>query len=64
MVKGKGGVEVKNITDLMLGKKDTQHLVQDVRAVRGMEQGLSDHHVVLCIVRLVGVWIKRGGGWS
>ena len=33
--------------------------VQDVRAVRGMERGLSDHHVVLCKVRLVGPWIKR-----
>ena len=33
---------------------------QDVRAVRGMGQGISDHHVVLCKVRLVGTWIKRG----
>ena len=33
--------------------------VQDVRAVRGMERGLSDHYVVLCKVRLVGAWIKR-----
>ena len=24
-----------------------------------MEQGLSDHHMVLCKVRLVGAWIKR-----
>ena len=30
-----------------------------MRAVRGMGQGLSDHHVVLCKVRLVRVWIKR-----
>ena len=27
--------------------------------MRGMGQGLSDHHVVLYNVRLVGVWIKR-----
>ena len=33
--------------------------VQDVRAVRGMGRGLSDHHVVLYKVRLVGAWIKR-----
>ena len=24
-----------------------------------MERGLSDHHAVLCKVRLVGTWIKR-----
>ena len=24
-----------------------------------MGQGLSDHHVILCEVRLVGAWIKR-----
>ena len=24
-----------------------------------MGQGISDHHVVLCKVRLVGTWIKR-----
>ena len=30
-----------------------------MRAVRGMGRGLSDHHVVLCKVRLVGAWIKR-----
>ena len=33
--------------------------VQDVRAVRGMECGLSHHHFVLCKVRLVGAWVKR-----
>ena len=26
--------------------------------VRGKERCLSDHHVVLCKVRLVGAWIK------
>ena len=31
----------------------------DVKAVRGMGQGLSDSYVVLCKVRLVGTWIKR-----
>ena len=33
--------------------------VQDVRAVRGMRYSLSDHHVELCKVRLIGAWIKR-----
>ena len=27
--------------------------------VRGMERDISDPHVVLCKVRLVGTWIKR-----
>ena len=30
-----------------------------MKAVRGMGRGISDHHVVLCKVRLVGTWIKR-----
>ena len=33
--------------------------MQDVKSLKGMEQGLSDHHVVLCKVRVVGAWIKR-----
>ena len=33
--------------------------MQDVKAVRGMGRGLSDHHVVLCKVRLVGALIKK-----
>ena len=40
--------------DLVLVKKDMLCYVQDVRTVRRMGQGLSDHHVVLCKVRLVG----------
>ena len=32
--------------------------MQDMRAVRGMECGLSGHHVLVCKVRLVGAWIK------
>ena len=45
--------------DLVLVKKDMLRYVQDMRAVRGMGHGLSDHCIVLCKVRLVGVWIKR-----
>ena len=40
--------------DLVLVKKGMLRDVQVVRAVRGMGRGLSDHHVVLCKVRLVG----------
>ena len=35
--------------------------MQDVRAVRGMGCDPSFHYVVLCKVRMVGVWIKRRG---
>ena len=44
--------EVKSMIDLVQVKKD-------VRAVRGVGRGLSDHHVVLCKVRLVGAWTRR-----
>ena len=45
--------------DLMLVKKYMLHYVQAVRAVRGIGRDLSDYYVVLCKVRLVGIWIKR-----
>ena len=45
--------------DLVLVKRNMLRYVQDVRAVRGMARGLSDHHVVLCKVKLVEEWIKR-----
>ena len=45
--------------DLMLMKKDMVWFVQDVRAVRGLEHGISDHHIVLCKGSLVGTGIKR-----
>ena len=45
--------------DLVLMKKDMLRFGQDVRAVRGMGRNISDHHVVLCKVRLMGTWIKR-----
>ena len=35
-------------------------LLQDVRAVRGMGRDLSDHHVVLCKIRLVEAWLVLG----
>ena len=33
--------------------------VQGVKAVRGMGRCISDHHIVVCKVRLLGTWIKR-----
>ena len=46
--------------DLMLVKRDILQYVQNVRAVRGIGQGLSDHCcTVMGKVRLVGAWIKR-----
>ena len=42
----------------VLVKKDMLRYGQDVRAVREMGRGLSDHHV-LCKVGLAGTWIKR-----
>ena len=38
-------VEVKSMTDLELMKKDRVRYVQDVRTVREMGRGLSDHNV-------------------
>ena len=38
---------------------DMLRYVQDVRVVRGRVRGLSNHHVVLCKIRLVRAWIKR-----
>ena len=54
MARDQDEVEVKSIIDLLLVKKDMLHFVQDVRLVRGMGRGISDHHVVLCKVRLMG----------
>ena len=45
--------------DLVLVKKNMLRYVQGVKAVRGMGRRLTDHHVVLCKVKLVGAWIKR-----
>ena len=54
MARDQDGIEIKSMIDLVLVKKDMLHNVQDARAVRGMGRGLSDHHVVLCKVMLVG----------
>ena len=51
MASGQDRVDIKSMIDLV-------RYVQDVKVVRGMERGLSIHHV-LCKVRLVGAWIER-----
>ena len=61
VAEGRESVEIKSMIDLMMVKKAMRRYVQDVRPVRGMGRGLSDHHVVLCKSRLVGAWIKRRG---
>ena len=45
--------------DQVLVKKEMLRFVQDARAVRRVGRGISDHHFVLCKVRLVGTWIKK-----
>ena len=57
--RGRDGVEIKSMRHLGLVKRNMLRYVQDVMAVRGMGRDLSDHHVVLCKVRLVGACIKR-----
>ena len=57
VIRGQDGMEVKSMIDLVLMKNEMLSCGQDVRAVRLM--ALSDHHFVLCKVRLVGGWIKR-----
>ena len=61
MVRGQDEVDIKSTIDLVLVKRDILRYVQDVRAVRKMGRGFSEHHVILCKVRLVGEWIKRRG---
>ena len=55
MARGQDREEIKSmIVDLVLMKRGMLQCVQDVRVVRGMERGLSDHHVVMCKVKLIG----------
>ena len=59
VARDRDGVEIKSMIDLVLVKRNMLRYVQDVRMVRGIGRGLSDHYFVLCKVRLVGAWIKR-----
>ena len=44
---------------LVFVQNDMLRYVKDMDTVRLMGQGLSDHHVVFCKVRLLWTWIKR-----
>ena len=59
MARDQDGVEVMGMIDLVLVKKDMLSYMKNVRAVRRMGRGLSDHNIVVCKVRLVCVWITR-----
>ena len=60
LVRGQDGVEVKSMVDLVLGMKDILRYMNCVRAAREVGRGPSDHHVLLCKIRLVGTKTKRG----
>src|SRR5678815_4748263 len=55
---GRDGIEVKSMIDFVLVKKMLKHVL-DVKSVRGLGIGLSDHYVVLCKIKLVGAWMER-----
>ena len=56
---GRDGIEVKSMIDLVLVKKEMLKYMLDVKSVRCLEMGLSDHYVVLCKIKLVGTWMER-----
>ena len=58
MARSQDGVEVISMIDIILMKKDMPRCLQDLRSLRGMGGGLSNHQDVLCKVRVVGTWIK------
>ena len=61
VARGPDGMKATNMIYRVFIKKDMLHYVQDMTAVRGMGQDRSDHHVILCKVkvRLMGSWINR-----
>ena len=59
VARGQNGIEVKSMIDLVLMKKDMLRYVQGVKVLRGIGLELSNHHVILCKVRLVETSIKR-----
>ena len=54
VARGQDGVEIKNIIDPVLVKKDMLHYVQDVKAVRGMDE-ISQITMLYCV---------KSGWWS
>ena len=59
VARGQDEVEVKSMIHFVLVKKYMLQYIQDVRIAKGMERGLSDHHIILCKVRLRVTWIKK-----
>jgi hypothetical protein len=57
--KSRDGTEVKSMIDLVLVKKDMLKYVMDVKSVRGLRMGISDHYIVLCKIKFVGAWMGR-----
>ena len=55
---GQDGVKIKSMIDPVLVRRDMLQYVQDVKMVRRMGRGLSDHHVVPHEVRLVESGIR------
>ena len=56
-------VEIESMIDLVLVNRDMLCYLYNVKAVRGMRQCPSNHHVVLCKVRLVGNGFKEERWW-
>ena len=50
--------KMERMIDLVMVKKTMLHYVQDVRAVRGMGRGLSNHRVLVRKVRFRSTWIN------
>ena len=58
---GRDGTEVKSLIDVVLVKKEMLKYVMDVKSVRGMGMGISDHYIVLCKIKFVGAWMEKKG---
>ena len=56
--KADGRVE-RSMIDFVLVKKEMLKYVMDVKVVRGLSMDISDHIVVLCKIKLVGVWLEK-----
>lgn len=55
----RGENECKSLIDLVLVKKEMMRDILDVKAIRGLNGGISDHMIVLCKLRLIGSWVKK-----
>ena len=55
----RGGTECRSLIDLVLVKKDMLRDIVDVKALRGLNGGVSDHMIVLCKLKLIGAWVKK-----